>query len=99
MMRDLNKIEGLKIGRLICSMWGGYLKDDQNKPLLDWLESRGIDLDHCHTSGHASLPDLIQFREAMATAKVIPIHTEAGSSWPCQLGPTINAQDGVWIDV
>ncbi len=75
MIRDLEKIEGLKIGRLICSVWDGYLKDDRNKPLLDWLQRRVIPLDHCHTSGHADITSLRRLSEAFAGAVVVPIHT------------------------
>ena len=77
MMRDLNAIDGLNISRLIVSVWGGYLTDERNQPLLDWLKSRSIPLDHCHTSGHAAAGDLGMFRKAFANSSVVPIHGNA----------------------
>lgn len=97
MIGDLDRIEGLQIGRLIMSMWGGYLKDERNKPLFDWLEPRGIGLDYCHTSGHADASDLAAFRRAFIDASVIPIHGERPelfSHWP---GHVVTVSDGEWL--
>jgi ribonuclease J len=98
MIRDLDKIEGLQIGRLIMSMWGGYLEDERNKPLLDWLKAQGIGLDHCHTSGHATLDDLKRLRYSMSNATVVPIHGEHPNTIIKWDGPSHWAEDGVWFD-
>jgi len=59
---------------LVYSMWDGYLKNEEQKPFLSWLEERGIPLHQCHTSGHASLPDLKRLRKAFSSAVVVPVH-------------------------
>ncbi len=99
MMRDLDRIEGLKIGRLICSVWAGYLKEGRNKPLIDWLERRGIDLDYCHTSGHASLHDLRAMGKSFDTAVVIPIHSESPDRFEEIFGNALQVDDGDWTDI
>jgi len=59
---------------LVYSMWDGYLNNEEQKPFLSWLEERGIPLHQCHTSGHASLPDLKRLRKAFSSAVVVPVH-------------------------
>ena len=96
MIRDLDKIEDLKIGRLICSVWGGYLNDEGNKPLLAWLTRRGIGLDHCHTSGHGSVRDLRRLRSAIGRAIATPVHTEHPAVFERYFKPTRRYEDGCW---
>jgi len=59
---------------LVYSMWDGYLKNEEQKPFLSWLKERGIPLHQCHTSGHASLPDLKRLRNAFSSAVAVPVH-------------------------
>jgi ribonuclease J len=99
MIRELDKIEGLKIGRLICSVWGGYLKDDRNKPLLDWLQQRSIPLDYCHTSGHADIASLRRFREAFASAVMVPVHSMSPATMATMFMPSTILADGDWLDL
>ncbi len=99
MIGDMDRIKGLKIGMLICSMWSGYLKDGQNKQLLDWLERRGIGLDHCHTSGHASVGDLRRLRMAMGRAIATPVHTEHPAMFERYFEPTRRYEDGCWWQI
>lgn len=73
MMRDVEDAKCLKGSRLICSIWSGYLKDEKNKPLLDWLQRRGIPMDECHASGHAAVEDLVRLRRAFPRAVVVLI--------------------------
>lgn len=96
MMRDLNGIEGLQIGRLIVSVWGGYLKGEKNKPLLDWLTRRSILMDRCHTSGHAAAASLRALRAALPTATVVPIHGEHPDRFHDWAGNVHIACDGEW---
>lgn len=99
MMRDLDAIEGLRIGRLIVSIWSGYLKDERNRPLLDWLKTRSIPMDQCHTSGHADAGNLHRLRTAFTNSTLVPIHGEEPhrfNDWP---GDVIQASDGQWIKV
>ncbi len=99
MIRDLEKIDGLKIGRMICSVWGGYLKDDQDKQLLDWLKRRTIPLDHCHTSGHADPANLQRLRDAFPQAEAVPVHTTDRHRYTEALAPTRKLDDGEWFAV
>lgn len=99
MIRDLDKIEDLQIGRLIMSMWSGYLKDDRNKPLLDWLKLRDIELDHCHTSGHAAQQSLLQLRQAFASSLLVPVHGDNPVKMIESLGHGQLASDGQWFGV
>lgn len=99
MIGDLDKIEGLKIGRLICSVWGGYLKDDRNRPLLNWLQQRGIPLEHCHTSGHADVASLRRLREAFAGAAVAPIHTMSAELFSQIFPKCVQFMDGSWHSI
>lgn len=99
MIGDLEKIDGLTIGRLICSVWGGYLKDDRNKALLEWLQGRVIPLDHCHTSGHADITSLQRLREAFAGAVVVPIHTASAELFPRIFQRCAPLEDGSWHSI
>lgn len=99
MIRDLDRIEGLKIGRLICSVWRGYLDDERNKPLLDWLSHRSIPLDHCHTSGHAHITTLRRLRDAFPDAVVVPIHTASTGLFPRVLRRSTQLEDGSWHSI
>ncbi|MBI1338461.1 MAG: MBL fold metallo-hydrolase [Phycisphaera sp.] len=99
MIRDLDAIEHLKIGRLIVSVWGGYLKNEKNKPLMGWLEQRSIPMDRCHTSGHADANLLGDIRRAFPQALLVPIHGEAPETfarWPDRL---LVGNDGEWYEI
>lgn len=96
MIGDVERIDGLNVGRLIHSMWRGYLDDERNRRLLDWLELRGIPLAHCHTSGHADAKTLRSFREAFADARVVPIHTPVPEVYSQSYEHVSLLQDGEW---
>ncbi len=99
MMRDVDAIEGLKVGRLIVSIWGGYLQDARNKPLLNWLDRRSIAMDHCHTSGHAAASTLLGLRNSFATAVAIPIHSAAPHDFAARYDNVGVGTDGKWLDL
>jgi len=99
MIRDLQKMDGLSIGRLICSVWKGYLDDDRNPKLIDWLKERNIPLDHCHTSGHAAVEDLVAMRNAFPEASVVPVHTDVPDRFEQQFGNARCLEDKQWADV
>lgn len=98
MMRDLNAIEGLRIGRLIVSVWGGYLKNERSQPLLDWLERWSVPRDHCHTSGHADLMTIRQLMHAISPCLLIPVHTEHPGRYADAFDtePQL-VEDGCWV--
>ena len=99
MMRELDGIEDLKIGRLVTSVWQGYLDDERNRAMLDWLESRSITRDHCHTSGHADVVVLQDLRKAFTEAVAVPIHTGKSELHARLFGPSQGLGDGQWLSV
>lgn len=76
MQIDVERSRCLNGTCLVYSMWDGYRKEEKQKGFLAWLQEHNIPLYKCHTSGHASLRDLIRLREAFASAVVVPVHCE-----------------------
>ena len=97
MKRDVESAGCLDGACLVYSMWDGYLKKEER--FLTWLKERGIPLHQCHTSGHASLPDLKRLRKAFQTAVVVPIHTEQPSLYEKNFGNVHVYEDGEWWEV
>lgn len=75
MARDIEQAECIGNAVLIYSLWPGYLREKRLQWFLEWLESNRIPLEHCHTSGHASVGDLKRFASAMKPKRLVPIHT------------------------
>ena len=67
---------------LIYSMWGGYL--DEKHPAFDKYKSdfinnaisNGCKIVNLHTSGHASVDEIIKICEITEAKTIIPIHSE-----------------------
>lgn len=97
MKRDVESAGCLDGACLVYSMWDGYLKKEER--FLTWLKERGIPLHQCHTSGHASLPDLKRLRKAFESAVVVPIHTEQPSLYEKNFGNVHVYEDGEWWEV
>jgi len=76
MMGDMDRAKCLASSRMIYSMWAGYLHDPRQDAFHRWLLRRGIPLDECHTSGHATVQDLVKLRKVFKRAPVVPIHTD-----------------------
>jgi ribonuclease J len=75
MMRYLNALNGLDGGAFIYSLWPGYLDDEKNQKLIDYVKSQGMTFEHLHTSGHATLDALQQVAKSFQPQYLIPIHT------------------------
>lgn len=64
---------------IIYSQWEGYLKEEYQQYFTDNINALKQDDDiiyhSIHTSGHAVVPDLMKFAEAINSKKIIPIHT------------------------
>ena len=64
---------------IIYSQWEGYLKEEHQTYCTEYINKLKIDSDcsfqSIHTSGHATVTDLIQFAKALNSNKIIPIHT------------------------
>jgi ribonuclease J len=99
MMQEIEGASCLAGSRLICSLWPGYLKDPKTKPLLEWLHRHGIPLNECHTSGHATVQDLVRLRHAFANAPVVPIHTVHADRFEELFGNVQRRNDGEWWTV
>ena len=99
MMEDVEGASCLAGARLIYSLWSGYLKDPKTKPFLDWLGRHEIPLIECHTSGHASVQDLVTLRKAFPDASVVPIHTLNADRFQELFGNVQRHNDGEWWSV
>jgi len=64
-------------GAVAWSLWDGYLRDGSGLRLQQYLAERNIPLASIHTSGHASVPDLQRLVDAVAPARLVPVHSEA----------------------
>jgi len=99
MQIDVEGANCLDGASLVYSMWDGYLKNEEQKPFLSWLDEHGIPLHQCHTSGHASLPDLKRLRKAFSSAIVVPVHTDEPSLYEKYFGRVQVYDDVEWWEV
>jgi ribonuclease J len=81
MAPELDAAACLDGAALAWSMWPGYLGDASGIALQTWASERGIPLAHHHASGHAFVPDLRRFVEALGPERVVPIHSFAGDRY------------------
>lgn len=96
MIADLEKADCLTGASVTYSLWSGYLKDKRQKPFLDWLARRGLELTHCHTSGHAPVADLQRLAAAIAPRMLVPIHSYEPSQYANLFGNVHFKDDGQW---
>jgi ribonuclease J len=73
---DLEKINCLKGGALIYSMWEGYLEQPYIKAFKLYLEDRGVFWHNIHTGGHATLETLKRLVQRLKPKVLVPIHTQ-----------------------
>jgi ribonuclease J len=99
MAEEVEKLGCLAGARMIYSMWAGYLTDAKQKPFLEWLDLHGIPLDECHTSGHASVADLVKLRSVFKDAPLVPIHTNQPRHFEKEFGNVMPCRDGEWWEV
>ena len=84
-------------GAVVWSMWDGYLEQPSGRNLLTNLSQAGVPLIHHHTSGHASVADLIRLAFELKPGVIVPIHTEAPGRYASALGrPVTPHPDGEW---
>jgi len=89
MKKDLDHIPRMDGGNLIYSLWEGYLKKPATKRFIDYLTNRGFTLHTIHTSGHADLPTLKMFVNAISPKAIIPIHTFAAKEYKNHFSQTV----------
>lgn len=99
MTRDLEQAGCLKGAHVIYSLWPGYLKQERQRPFLEWLERHKIPLTHCHTSGHASITDLKKFAKAVAPKILVPIHSFETKRFKEFFDNVERKEDGKWWEV
>lgn len=98
-VRDLERAECLTGATVVCSVWSGYLDDPRQQTFVDWMKGRGIRLDHCHTSGHASIADLRRLRDAFPSAKAVPVHLTDRERFSTLFSKVQLRGDGEWWEV
>jgi ribonuclease J len=96
MVRDLEAGECLKDGCVVCSVWDGYLDDEKYQWFDKWRHDRGLQLHTCHTSGHASVPDLRRMRDAFPDAVAVPVHLQDRERFQALFSKVQLRDDGEW---
>lgn len=99
MVQDLEKAECLDDASLIYSLWAGYLEKERLSWFHGWRKNNRIQLNHCHTSGHAPVADLQKLAQAMKPGKLIPIHSFAPALYQEFFDNVETKQDGSWWTV
>lgn len=83
-------------GKVVWSMWPGYLRDASGQRLQERLANAGVPLTVEHASGHAGVGDLTRLVAAMQPTTVVPIHTEGADRYQ-ELFPSVERHaDGEW---
>ena len=59
----------------VYSMWAGYKKKTSTEKVISQMVAAGVQMSDIHTSGHADVPTLRKFVEAIKPARLVPIHT------------------------
>ena len=96
---ELARAKCLEDGAAIWSLWAGYLDQPSGERTARLLEKNGVSLVHLHASGHARVKDLGTVAEAMAPARVVPIHTSAPELYDSILANVEQRRDGEWWNV
>ena len=97
MTEDIERAKCLEGVSLIYSLWSGYLKDGRYQWFIDWLDKHQVPIIRCHTSGHASLPDLQKLANAISAKRLVPIHTFEPDSYKLFFDNVEKRKDGeIW---
>ena len=91
----LKKLDNLEGSKIIYSMWEGYLTDK----FKEYCAKKKLQLDHVHTSGHATVEDLEAFAKALSPKTLIPIHTFEGKQYPEMFENVKVLKDGELFEV
>ncbi len=86
-------------GAVVWSLWHGYLEQPSGRRLRKLLEEAEVPLLEHHTSGHAHITDLARLVDAFASARVVPIHSEATDQFPNHFPRVERHTDGEWWEV
>jgi ribonuclease J len=99
MVRELERVRCLAGACVVCSEWWSYLDKESNKWFVEWLRRTGTPMEFCHTSGHASVPDLRRMRNAFPDAIVVPVHLEDRGRFAELFGNVEMRDDGEWWEI
>jgi ribonuclease J len=85
---------------VIYSQWQGYLSctsDDYfgAEEIAAFRDDPQVNFVYAHTSGHATVKDLINFAEALKPKMLVPVHTEYGCKFDYMFKNVINLGDGI----
>jgi ribonuclease J len=80
----------------IWSLWPGYLDQPSGKHVLRTLDEHGVPLRRMHASGHARIADLQALADALAPARVVPIHSAAPERFTDLFARVERHPDGEW---
>jgi ribonuclease J len=83
----------------IWSLWPGYLDQPSGKRVLHTLEGHGVPLRRMHASGHARIADLRALADALAPARVVPIHSAEPERFTDLFARVERHADGEWWEV
>jgi ribonuclease J len=75
-------------------MWRGYLERDEWRRTQHIITAAGGDFVECHTSGHATVSDLVKFIKQLNPRRVMPIHTERPEALTALVSNVEIAEDG-----
>ncbi|MBA4389305.1 MAG: MBL fold metallo-hydrolase [Verrucomicrobia bacterium] len=75
----LRALERSGLPKIVWSQWKGYLERGGAVPRF--CEERGIGVEVIHSGGHAHPEDLVEMVRMIQPKLIVPIHTEAGSSF------------------
>jgi ribonuclease J len=94
MFSDLVSMGDLVDAGLIMSIWGGYFKTEKTKRLMAYLQEKGAEMIHLHTSGHADISFLQEFADSCSPRMIIPVHTEQPSLFKEKFSNVVTLNDG-----
>ncbi len=95
------KMPDIKGATLIYSQWDGYIRD-KKKASVFWgfIQANDLQLEHIHTSGHATVGILKQLAGALNPKRIVPIHTERPERFKEYFGKSVMAvEDGQLIEI
>ena len=105
-MRDsmiplIRKVPDVKGATLIYSQWDGYIRDKKKAAIFwNFVRENELNLEHIHTSGHATVDILKQLARALKPKRIIPIHTEYPEMFKEHFGSAVVCyNDGQGLEV
>jgi ribonuclease J len=102
MIPAVEKIPGINGSKLVYSQWKGYLDRDDKpdvKKFKDFVIKYSLDLEHIHTSGHATVDKLKRFAEALNPRMLVPIHTFGAKEYPRLFKNVKVLEDGEALEI